>query len=64
MPNRSTALIQSLNTLLTPERLAPYKAAAGDDSEMPNRSTALIQSLNTLLTPERLAPYKAAAGDD
>ncbi|MFH9405632.1 hypothetical protein ACH4JS_38655, partial [Streptomyces sp. NPDC017638] len=33
MPNRSTALIQSLNTLLTPERLAPYKAAAGDDIE-------------------------------
>lgn len=33
MSNRSTALIQSLNILLTPERLAPYKAAAGGDIE-------------------------------
>ncbi|WP_137726530.1 Abi family protein [Prescottella subtropica] len=33
MHNRSTALIQNLHTLLTPERLAPYKAAAGGDVE-------------------------------
>lgn len=31
MHNRSTTLIQSLDTLLTPERLAPYKAAVGGD---------------------------------
>ncbi|GAA4472114.1 Abi family protein [Rhodococcus olei] len=33
MPNRSTALVQSLTTLLTPERLAPYKAAASGDTD-------------------------------
>ncbi|WP_129978002.1 hypothetical protein [Rhodococcus sp. Q1] len=31
MHNRSTDLIQSLHTLLTPERLAPYRAAGGGD---------------------------------
>jgi len=33
MPNRSTELVQSLNTLLTPERLAPYRAAAGGGTD-------------------------------
>lgn len=33
MPARSTELVQSLTTLLTPERLAPYRAAVGGDTD-------------------------------